>query len=800
MKTVFAVPVVCVFVVTCGWAQDSPPKQYAAEDYLRADLFRSDSVGGTVMNETVVPHWLDDGEAFWYRRDTAAGHEFLIVESATGDRRPAFDHQVVGAALNELLEEEITAATLPFETFSFSDDQRGIDFQHANERYSCSSEKGSCTVESEIAPNPAELISPDGRWAAFQRNDNLWLRDVESGDERALTADGGAYYTDGKLQDSSLVTVRFKNLGFVPPPYATVWAPDSSKIVVTRLDERHVKAMPFVQFAPPDGNLRPVLHELKYSLTGEEPPRSDVFIIDVATRKAVRVDLPEDAGISVAATEMWWSNDERRLYAIGAQGVGGDHRMLAEVDTVTGNVRRVIEETSDTHMHLNSLMYFAPNVRVIGGGEEVIWFSQRAGWGHLYLYDGATGELKNQITAGDWLVHDITRIDEANRVVFFTAGGREQGRDPYYRHLYRIGFDGKGLRLLTPENAYHEWVGAPPGGSPTRGGNAAPSRISPNNRYFVDTYSTVARPPVSVLRSALDGELIATLEKADAKALYELGWQPPEQFTVKAADGKTDLYGVIYLPSDFDPTGTYPVIDSFYGGPQTAVTPRTYSQSYKPRFPRGGRSLAELGFVVVTLDSRGTIYRSRSFHDYSYLNVGEYGLKDQIAAIRQLAERYPAMDLERVGIYGHSFGGYGSVRAILAHPDFFKVAVSSAGVHNFASIYHGFEIFMGVPDYGDGRTIAFDSREYPENYRPVDNRDLVKSLKGNLLIAWGEIDENVPPNTVVQLVDALIKADKRFDVLYLPNAHHGFAIDEYFNHRLWDYFVEHLMGAEPPSN
>jgi dipeptidyl aminopeptidase/acylaminoacyl peptidase len=362
-----------------------------------------------------------------------------------------------------------------------------------------------------------------------------------------------------------------------------------------------------------------------------------------------------------------------------------------------------------------------------------------------------------------------------------------------------VGFDGSGLRLLTPEDAYHEIEGQISAFTTYFfGAGPRPSRISPDLRFLVDTWSTANQPPVSVLRSAVDGGKIATLEEADASALYDLGWQAPERFTVKAADGDTDLYGIILFPSTFDPSKKYPVINAFYGGPQVSAVPNTFVSNAVEGM--GRRSLAELGFTVVTVDSRGTVYRSKAFHDYSYLNVGEYGLEDQIGAIRQLASRFPAMDLDRVGIYGHSFGGYGSARAILAHPDFFKVAVSSAGVHNFASIYHGFEIMMGIPDYGDGRTVAFDSLEFPENYRPVDNRALAANLKGHLLIAWGEIDENVPPNTLVQLVDALIKADKSFDVIYMPNANHGFAGDAWFIHRRWDYFVEHLMGADPPGN
>jgi hypothetical protein len=395
------------------------------EDYARADSFRHDKVAGSIKNASVAPHWIGDGDEFWYKRDTSDGHEFVIVESATGTRRPAFDHEALAAALADATDTEVSASALPFDDFSFGEDRSTIEATTKDHRIECDLEGNTCRAEPFTLPPRNLLPSPNGKFGAFQRDNNLWVRDLETGEERALSSDGAEYYSYGKLPDASLVSIRFRLMGFTPPPYGAVWSPDSSKIVVTRLDERHIKPLPFVQFAPENGNLRPVLHELKYSLTGEEPMKADVFVIDATTRRSVPVKLPEEVGIMVAANQIWWSQDLTHFYVLGNRGIKGDQVALLEVNTATGETRIIIEETTDTHIHLNPLLYRTPNVRVLGGGRQVIWFSERSGWGQLYLYDGATGRLKNPITQGEWLVHDIIHVDEDSRQIFFTAGGRE---------------------------------------------------------------------------------------------------------------------------------------------------------------------------------------------------------------------------------------------------------------------------------------------------------------------------------------------------------------------------------------
>jgi dipeptidyl aminopeptidase/acylaminoacyl peptidase len=409
------------------------------------------------------------------------------------------------------------------------------------------------------------------------------------------------------------------------------------------------------------------------------------------------------------------------------------------------------------------------NWRVINGNREVVWFSERDGWGHLYLYDAATGQLKNRITEGPWLVLELLRIDEAARTVYFTAVGREPGRDPYYRHLYRAALDGGGLTLLTPEDADHQVT------------------FSPAGRFIVDTYSTRQQPPVTVLRRP-DGTVAMTVQEADVSQYLEMGGRWPESFRVKARDGVTDLYGLLFRPARFDSTRSYPVIDYIYPGPQSgSIGARAFSVT-----PGGNaQALAELGFIVVQVDAMGTPFRNKAYHDSYYGNMGDNGIPDHIAALKQLAARHPYMDLGRVGIFGHSGGGFSSTDAILRYPDFFHVAVSSAGNHDNRSYdYTWGEKYQGLMVRSAGGGDNFDGQA---------NHLLAKNLKGKLFLLYGTLDDNVHPNATLLLVDELIKANRNFDLLVMPNRNHGFAGEPYVIRRTWDFFVKHLLGVDPPQ-
>ncbi len=440
-------------------------------------------------------------------------------------------------------------------------------------------------------------------------------------------------------------------------------------------------------------------------------------------------------------------------------------RNLRVADAETGAVRDVLEETADT--------YFESGVdgiswRVLFDTDEVIWYSERDGWGHLYLYDLTTGRLKNRITEGAWAVQQLRHVDPENRVLYFTAGGRD-GSDPYFEHFYRVDMDGSDLRLLTPEDAHHTVT------------------MAPSGRFFIDSYSTPTTPPVTVVRDT-EGRVVETLEKADISALVAHGWKAPIPFTVKARDGQTDLYGLMYTPSNFDASKRYPVLNYLYPGPQSgSVGTRSFVAARSDK-----QAVAELGFVVVELDAMGTPGRSKAFHDAYYGNMGDNGLPDQVAAIRELGRRHPWMDLDRVGIWGHSGGGFASAAGILRYPDFYKVAVSGAGNHDNRTYEDDWgEKWQGLLTTNPDGTTSYDNQA---------NQLLVDNLKGKLLIGHGTLDGNVPPNNTLVLVDALVKANKDFDLLLFPNGGHGFgAGSTYWMRRRWDYFVEHLLGAEPPK-
>ncbi|HET9016465.1 MAG TPA: prolyl oligopeptidase family serine peptidase, partial [Thermomicrobiaceae bacterium] len=530
-----------------------------------------------------------------------------------------------------------------------------------------------------------------------------------------------------------------------------------------------------------NGSLRPVLHSYAYPLPGDEDvPRAAYVIFEAETGRRVPVpDVPAPLlyyGSPLRPERVWWSEDGRRLYVVSL-GRGYTSYALAVIDAETGASRTLVEEHSDTGVDPHPAYGGRPIIRVLDGGRRVLWYSQRDGWGHLYRYDGETGALERRLTQGAWAVTDVLHVDERERVVTFTAVGREPGRDPYDNALYRVSLDGGEPVLLTPEDATHQVT------------------ASPDGRFFVDSYSHVDLPPVTVLRAA-DGSVVRELERADVARLEQTGWRPPERFRANARDGATDVYGVLILPTWFDPArdGRLPVLDSIYAGPQTNQAPTSFSgYSTTTSVPSKERdfwhaqALAELGFAVVMVDGLGMPFRSRAFADRAYRDLGDGGLPDHVAAIRQLAERHPFLDLERVGIYGHSAGGYASAHAILAYPDFYRVAVSSAGNHDHRLDKATWvERYMGLP--------------VGEHYAAQANAALADRLRGKLLLMHGEMDENVHPASTLQLVDALIKANRDFDLLILPNRPHGMGSDPYFVRRRWDYFVRHLLGAEPPGD
>jgi len=610
------------------------------------------------------------------------------------------------------------------------------------------------------ARGPAESVSPDGKRAAFIRNYNLWVRDVASRRETQLTTDGQkdfGYATD--------------NAGWIKSDRPVlIWSPDSKKIATFQQDERGVGEM----YLATTSVGHPRLSAWKYPLPGDSAiAMIERVVIDVDQPRVTRFQMPPDAHRSTLCdhvvcrgtewADVQWYPDGSHV-AFVSTSRDHKHAVLRVADAATGVVRDVLREDVATQYESGN---GTVNWRVLPASNEVIWFSERDDWGQLYLYDLATGQLKTKITSGEGNVGQLRRVDEANRTLYFVGNARERGRDPYFRAFYKIRMDGSGLALLTPEDSDHE------------------ISLSPTGNYFVDTYSRPEVPPVSVLRD-LNGKRVVTLETADISKLTAAGWKPPMPITVKARDGKTDLYGLMYVPTRMDRARKYPIVNHIYPGPQTGSVG---SRSFSPA--RGdAQALAELGFIVVEIDGMGTPWRSKSFHDAYYGRMGDNTLPDQVAGMRELAGKYSFIDIDRAGIYGHSGGGFAAADAMFRYPDFFKVGISEAGNHDQRNYEDDWgERYQGLLARGpDGS----------DNYAPEANQLLAKNLKGKLLLAHGTMDDNVPFYNTLLVVDELIRANKDFDLLLLPNRAHGFGNEPYMVRRRWDYFVKNLLGVEPP--
>jgi dipeptidyl-peptidase-4 len=744
---------------------DAPPAVTAA-DYARAEKFLAPAVTPLVVGGSVSATWLPDGR-FTYRNTVPDGAEFILVDPVKKTRARAFDHARLAAALSASSGTTYGELELPFERFEFSADGMSISFDAGTRRWSCDLAGARCT---DIGPRrtpegPGDrggrggagnaVTSPDGKRAIFIRDWNLWVRDVATSQEKQLTTDG--------VKDFGYAT---DNAGWATSGRAIVlWSPDSKKIATFQQDERTVGDMYLVETRAG----HPVLREWKYPLPGDSVVAMlHRVIIDIDTGRCIRFQMPPDfhratLGDNFSLSDMKWSPDVSRLAFVSSSR---DHKqaVFRVADAATGAVRTVFDETVPTHFESRS------GWQVVWSTNEVIWYSQRDNWGHLYLYDLATGKLKNQITKGEGPVTQITRVDEKSRTIWFMAMGREKGQDPYFRHFYRIGMDGKGYLSLTPDEGDHD------------------VQLSPSGRYLVDTYSRCDVRPVVELRDG-DGKLVMPLEKADISKLLATGWKPPIPITVKARDGKTDLYGMMFRPTNFDPAKKYPIINNAYPGPQSgSVGARTFAAA------RGDRqALAELGFVVVSIDGTGTPGRSKAFHDAYYGAMGRDNmLPDQVAGMKELGQRYPWIHIDRAAIWGHSGGGFIAADAMFRYSDFFKVGIAESGNHD----QRAYEDDWGEQYQG----LLTKNGNDPDNYEAEANQSVAKNLKGHLLLAHGTMDNNVPPYNTLLVVDALIKANKDFDLLLLPNQAHGYGnASSYMMRRRWDYFVRWLLGAEPPK-
>jgi len=746
----------------------SQAEDFPVERYERAEQLMSWNLFGRVFNSNVVPRWVTD-DLMWYSVNTRNGNELMLVSIPNETKEPLFDQVAVAEKVSEMLEltDAIQPYRLPFLNIEVSDDAATVRFDHAGKHWQVERASGEVSITGlyeEIMRPPFSVMSPCGTMAAFTQDHNLFIRNMKTGEDTQLTVDGSLYH--GYATDSQGWSRSERPILY--------WSADGRMISTYRLDERNVEKMHILRTAMP----RPELVSWPYAVPGDEVvPMHERLVIDVTTGaitwlKTEPTHQRTSNCCGLTRGSQWADNQfiaDGNMLAFVATSRDYKEVTLKIADTRTGDVQTIYSERDEIFIETNLTSRGVPNWYVLYDSDEFIWFSRRDEWGHLYLYDLKTGEQINQITTGTWNVVDIFHIDEINRKIFFTAVGMDPDRDPYEEYAFSINFDGTGLRAYTPSQGNYEVV------------------FSPSLTRLVATRSDVQTPPITMIKDAF-GEVIMELETADTSDLLASGWTAPIPFTVKARDGETDIFGMIYKPSDFDPSKRYPIINNIYPGPQIgSVGTRGFSAARRGQV----HAIAELGFIVVQIDGFGTPMRSRTFHTYYYGDMSDNGLPDQITAMQQLAERYNWIDIDRAAMYGHSGGGFATAAAMFNHSDFFKVGVSSAGnLDNRGYTYYWGEKFQGPLTRFEDGTDSFTNQAL---------QNQVDGLSGHLLLSYGTMDTNVHPNMTHLVIDALIAANKDFDLMVLPNRGHGYANETYKLRRTMDYFVLHLLGKNPPK-
>ncbi len=835
-KVIVEVVAFSVFLTACRYC----PAQGTLSDYKRA-LSLNETIAEKVFRQHVTAHWLAGNTRFWYRNDLAGGaREFIMVDAEQGKREPAFDHVRLAGALTTAAGEQIKADRLEIDKLEFTESE--LSFTGYGKRWKCdtsnyevqavtgqerqttsltataeprrSSRTGEETyitfinrtegiievfwIDTEGQRHQYATIPAGGEHRQHTFAGHVWLIEQKDGDKIAVFAateepadaiidneslqkvldrpgsqrrprSRQAKSPDGKwaasVKDYNLYVrnleadeeIALSDDGTEEDAYEErfYWSPDSQNLVVLRTQKGFDRQIHLIESSPED-QLQPKLHMLSYRKPGDDIPISRPQLFNVADGRHIAVSS-ELFSNPWSITEIRWASDSSRFTLLYNQR-GHQVMRIVSVDAETGRAHAIVDEHSETFIDYAGKQFS----HYLDETNEIIWMSERDGWNHLYLYDSKTGSVKNQITKGQWVVRSVERVDNKKRQIWFEAGGIRPEHDPYYIHFCRVNFDGSDLQVLTDGDGTHK------------------ISFSPDRRFFLDEWSRVDQPPVTELRDAEDGRLIRELERADWDELLKTGWRPPQRFEAKGRDGKTEICGIIIRPSNFDAGRSYPVIEKIYAGPHGAFVPKAFGLQAREH------ALAELGFIVVQIDGMGTSYRSKAFHDVCWKNLGDSGFPDRILWMKAAAAKYPEMDINRAGIYGGSAGGQSALRALLAYGDFYKVAVSDCGCHDnrMDKIWWN-ELWMGWP--------------IGPHYEEQSNVTQAHNLQGKLLLTVAELDRNVDPASTMQVVNALIKADKDFDMLIVPGSGHGVGERPYANRKRMDFFVRNLLGVEPPG-
>lgn len=721
--------------------------QGTVEDYNRAYSLREKFNAKHVYYSDVNPQWIEGTYNFWYIRNTPEGKIYTLVNAEKREKKELFDHKKLAQELSKVAGKDIKSYELNLAKLTVNKSADSITFIFNNNHWTYATRKNTLVNKGNVAPprkqkhwmemdnenEGAPVTSPDGKHIAYIKNHNIYVKNISTGKEKQLSIDGTL---------SNYYSVYIK------------WSPDSRKVAACKIRPVHKRYVYYVESSPKD-QLQPRLHKQEYAKPGDELPFRIPCIYDIESGKST-IPSTDLFNSQYNLSGLKWDSDSKAITFDYNQRGHQVYRVL-ELSSETGIVRPIIEETSDKYV--NYVRYFRHDLT---NGEEIIWMSERDNWNHLYMYNRATGKPSHQITKGEWYVRQVIKVDEKNKHIYFAANGVQTDEDPYFIRYYRIDFDGKNMICLTPSKGNHKaW-------------------FSKDMKYLVDVYSTISDAPIATLRDAKTGKEIMPIEKADISKLLANGWKAPEVFVAKGRDGKTDMWGLIVRPTNFDPSKKYPVIEYIYQGPGDQYVPK----SFKP-YDWWLTSIAELGFIVVMVDGMSTSFRSREFENVCYKNLKDAGLPDHMAWIKAAAAKYPYIDIDRVGIYGCSAGGQESTNAVLLYPDFYKAAYSACGCHDnrMDKIWWN-ELWMGYP--------------VGEQYKECSNVENAHLLRRPLMLVVGEMDDNVDPASTMQVVNALIKANKDFELVVLPGAKHTMG-DDYGEHKRYDFFVKHLLGVNPPK-